>query len=82
LCGDPTSEGRLVDVIDERAVAVDLDYRQLLAEAPLERRIAPDVDPHELERDLRPHALEHLAPAVAEVAALRVVQDDPGRGYG
>jgi hypothetical protein len=66
--------------VGERRLAVDLDDRQTLAIRGLERGVAADVDDLELERVLEPHSLHHLERAFAEVAARRVVDDDPGQG--
>jgi hypothetical protein len=72
LCADSASKGSRVDVVDERALAVDLDDRQPLPVPRLERRVAGDVDLAEgnarLPKD-RPRPL-------AEVAALGVEEDD------
>jgi len=64
-------------VEDERSLAVDLDDREPFAVARLEFRHARDVDL--VER----HALggERPSSALAEVAALRGVEDD-ARSYG
>jgi hypothetical protein len=68
-------------VVDERALAVDLEDRQPLAVARLEPGVAGDVDLAELERPLGSHLLDDRARPVAEMAALRVVEDDLRR-YG
>ena len=65
-----------IDVIDESALAVDLDDRQPLAILRLEPRIPADVDLVELEVGLFADLFENHARAFAEVAALRVIQDD------
>jgi hypothetical protein len=70
-----------VNVVREQALAVELDDGQPLAVLGLERRIAGDVDLDELERIHRPHVLEHLASALAEVTARRDEERDPRR-YG
>jgi hypothetical protein len=75
LCKLPRESGRL-DEVDESSAAADLDHRQPLAVALLERRVARDVDLGELERRLCARGLEQLARAVAEAAPLRGVQDD------
>ena len=62
----------------KRLPAVDLDHRQPLAIGLLEGRIAGDVDLAQLEPELvaePPHLLER---ALAEMAPLRVVDDDLG----
>ena len=65
------------NVIDERAHAVDLDDGQPFAVARFKLGVAGDVDLVVL------HALRVERPtcALAEVAALRGVEDDPRR-YG
>ena len=64
-------------MVDERALAVDLDYREPLAVEPLELVHAGDVDFLERERHLLAHAREDGARSVAERAALGVVERDP-----
>ena len=76
LCAHFATECICIDVIDEGALAVDLDDRQPLPESRLEVGIAADVDLLELERNVGADALEHAAGALAEVAALRVVEND------
>ena len=63
-----------VDVVDEGALAVDLDDRQPLAVARLELGVAGDVDFLELERAVVPRRRDDRARPLAEVAALRVVE--------
>jgi hypothetical protein len=68
-------------VVREAAPAVDHDHRQPLAVLGLECVVTGDVHLAEREPELRlerPHLHER---PVAEVAALRVVDDDVG-GYG
>jgi hypothetical protein len=81
LCRHSAAKRRRVDVVDEGALALDLDHRQPFAVPGFELRVAADVDLLELERDLRPRFLQDPAGTLAEVAALRVVQRD-ARGYG
>ena len=76
MCGDFAAESGLVDVVDEGALAVDLHHRQPLPVRGFEVGIAADVDLLELERNVGADALEHAAGALAEVAALRVVEND------
>jgi hypothetical protein len=64
-------------VVDERALAVDLDHRQPLTVAGLELGVAADVDLTELEAQLVACRGDDPAGSLAEVAALRVVEDDP-----
>jgi hypothetical protein len=70
-----------VHVVDERPLAVDLDDRQPLPIPSLEFRIPADVDFLELEPELLAHASNRRERALAQVAALGVVDDD-FRGYG
>jgi hypothetical protein len=72
LCQLPTQRGG-VDEVDEGPLAADLHDREPLPVAGLERLVARDVDLLESVPELGP---EHLAGLLAEVAALRVVQDD------
>ena len=68
-------------VIRESCAPVDLDRGNQLAIARLELRDTADVHPLELEPELRLQRVELRQGAVAQVAALRVVDDD-ARGYG
>jgi hypothetical protein len=73
-------QGLGLDVVREAAPAVDLDDRQPLPVLGLERRVAGDVHLAQLEAELvpeRPHLRER---ALAQVAALRVINDDLGYG--
>jgi hypothetical protein len=70
-----------MDVVDEPLDAVHLDHGDPLAVARLELVDARDVHDLELERRLLAHAVHHAARGVAEVAALRPVEDDLRR-YG
>ena len=65
-----------MDVVGEDALALDLDYRQPLAVARLELRIAADVDLLELERVSRTDVHEHGPRPLAEVAAGRGEERD------
>jgi hypothetical protein len=80
LCGHFAAKRRWVDEVDERALAVDLDHRQPLAVARLELRIAADVDLLQLEGNLAADLRDDFPGSFAEVAALSVVQGDPGYG--
>ena len=71
-----------IHVVDERPPAADLHDRQELTVASLEIGVARDVDDGEREAELGPQLLDDRARAIAQVAALRVVEDDLGRGYG
>jgi hypothetical protein len=77
---EPAAEPVRVDVVDESALAVDLDHRQPLAVARLERGVAGDVNLGELEAELVSQSADRRARAVAEVAVLRVVQRDARYG--
>ena len=68
-------------VIRETAPSVDLDDREPLAILGLERVVAGDVDLPQLEAELWLQLPNLSKRALAEVAALRVVDDDVGR-YG
>ncbi len=71
-----------MDVVREAPPAVDLDHRQPGAILGLERGIARDVDLPELEAQAFLSVANDLERPLAEVAALRVVDDDARRGYG
>jgi hypothetical protein len=74
------AERVLLQVVDEPPLAVDLDHRQPLAVRPLELGIAADVDLLEIEVELVAQAGDLLPRALAEVAALRVEDDDARYG--
>jgi hypothetical protein len=76
LCGYFATKSIWIHVIDESPLAVDLHNRKPLAILSLEPWIPADVDPIEVEVDLPAHLFENRARAFAEVAALRVIQDD------
>jgi hypothetical protein len=82
LCGEATPEPLRLDVVDERANAVDLDDRDRLAVPGLELLVAPDVDLAEVEVDLGAQLGELRTRPLAEVAALRVEENDVGTVYG
>jgi hypothetical protein len=69
-------EGRLVEVVDEGAGAVDLDDRQPLAIGRLEPAVAGYVDLLVLEAELGTQPLELGSCPVAERAPGRVEQRD------
>jgi hypothetical protein len=73
---DLPPERRLVEVVDEGTLAVDLHHRQPLAVARLERGVAGDVDLVVGERQLDAQPRQLLARALAQVAAPRAVEDD------
>jgi hypothetical protein len=75
--GEPAAKGDGGDAIDEGATPVELEHRNPFAIGPFELGVAGDVDL--LVRDaLRP---ERRSSRLAEVAAVRGVEDDPRR-YG
>jgi hypothetical protein len=76
LCGYFAPKGIPVDVVDERALAVDLHDRQPLPVPGLELRIAADVDLLHGEGHFAANGLEDLPRALAEMTTLRVVEDD------
>jgi hypothetical protein len=80
LC-NRTAEGIDLDVVCEAAPAVDLDDRQPLAVLGLERLVAGDVDLAEPETELVLEGSQLRQRPLAEVATLRVIDDDVG-GYG
>ena len=80
MCDLPAERPRL-DEVRERALAVDLHDRKPLAVAGLELGIAADVDLLQLEAELVPRGADDTLRGSAEVAALGVVEDDPGYGY-
>jgi len=79
LC-NRSAEGVRLDVIREPAAAVDLDDRQPLPVLGLERGVAGDVHLAELEAQLSAEPRDDAAGALAEMAPLRVVEDDLGYG--
>jgi hypothetical protein len=72
----PTAEALRVDVVDERALAVDFDHRQPLAITRLELVVAGDVDLAKLEPKFLLVFGERRARPLAEVAALCRVKED------
>jgi hypothetical protein len=68
-----------VHVVGERLPAVDLDHRQPFAIAGLELRVATDVDLAKVELDLLLHREQDIARALAQMAALSVIQNDTVR---
>jgi hypothetical protein len=81
LCGYFATKSFGIHVIDESALAVDLHDRQPLAMLRLEPRIPADVNLVELEVGLFADLFESRTRPFAEVAALRVIQDDPRDRY-
>jgi len=80
LCGNFAAECLPIDVVDESALPVDLHHRQPLAVSRLQLRVAADVDFVEVEGNLGADLFEDPPRALAEVAALRVIQRDPPYG--
>ena len=74
--GQLAPQGRLVDVVDEGALAVDLDHRQPLAVARLQLGSSGDVDLRVRETELALQRRDLRSGALAEGAALRVVEGD------
>ena len=81
MCGYFAPKSIWIHVIDESPLAIDLHNRQPLAILRLEARIPADVDLVELEVSLFADLFEDRARAFAEVAALRVIQDNPTDKY-
>jgi hypothetical protein len=80
LC-NRTAEGIDLEVVREAPPTVDLDDREPLAVLGLERVVAGDVHLAEGEPELGLERANLRQRPLAEVAALRVVDDDVG-GYG
>ena len=76
MCGYFAPKSIWIHVIDKCTLAVDLHNRKPLAIPRLEPWIPADVDLFELEVVLLADLFENRARAFAEVAALRVIQDD------
>jgi hypothetical protein len=73
---DFASERGAVDVVDEGPLARDLDDGKPFAVARLELGIPADVHLLEVEAQLRPRLFERRASPLAEVAALRRIEND------
>jgi hypothetical protein len=72
-----------LQVVREASAAVDLDDGQPLAVFGLERVVAADIDLAQLESELRLQVPQSSDRDLAEVAPLRVIDDDFGYGgYG
>src|SRR2546423_11011530 len=80
LCSEAAPEALGLDVVDERALAVDLDDREELAVPGLEVVIPRDVDLAQVEAELLAQRGELRPRPLAEVAPLRVVEDNVGPG--
>src|SRR5204863_6475257 len=76
LCRQPAAQGRHVDVVDERPLAVHFDDRKPFAVAPLELLVAGDVDLVEFESELVAKGRHLRARALAQVAPGRMKQPD------
>jgi hypothetical protein len=76
LCGQLAPERVGLDVVDERPHAVDLDHGKPLPVARLELGVAPDVNLLQLEAELLAQGRDLRTRTLAEVASLRVVEDD------
>src|SRR2546430_1519591 len=77
LCGlQPPPEARLVDVVREGLLALDLNDRDQLAVARLELRVSVDRDLLELELEIVPERAHLRERPLAEVTALGVVDGD------
>jgi hypothetical protein len=72
LCVDFAAKSGRIDEIDEGAPAVDLDHREPLAVQSFELGVPGDVDLLERLATLQ----ENSPRPLAEVASLRVVEDD------
>src|SRR5207245_896237 len=66
------------NVIDEGALAVDLDHRKPLPVARLELGVATDFDLLEPHAELAADLLDHCPRTLAEVTARRAVKNDLG----
>ena len=80
LCTEAAPEGVRVHVVRERPRSVDFDHGQPLAVPRLQLGIAADVDLPKVELDLLANREQDIARTVAQVAALRVVENDLGYG--
>ncbi|MDX6484650.1 MAG: hypothetical protein QOE95_2421 [Gaiellaceae bacterium] len=81
MCGYFATKSIWIHVVDESPLAVDLHNREPPPVLSLESRVPADVDLLELEVCLFADLFENRARAFAEVAALRVIQDDPTDKY-
>jgi hypothetical protein len=76
LCGYLAAKSSWIDGVDEGPLAVDLHHREPFPVAGLEAGIAVDLDLLEVEPNLLPNLGNGPPRALAEVAALCVVEDD------
>jgi hypothetical protein len=79
LC-NRTTERVYLYVVRKTSAAVDLDDREPLAVRSLERLVAADIDLAQHESELGLQVPQTSDSGLAEVAALRVVDDDFGYG--
>jgi hypothetical protein len=77
---EPPPELVRLHAVDGDALAVELEHRQPFPVAPLELRLAGDIDLDELETELGPQRLELLAGALAEVAVAADVERERAQG--
>ena len=75
------TQGGRIDVVDERPLSIDFDDWQPLPVKGLELGDSCDVYFFEFEPQVSTRGLDRLPRSLAEVAALGVVENDPG-GYG
>jgi hypothetical protein len=66
-----------IDVVDERALAIDLHHRQPLAVPGFEIGVASDVDLVELKGHVGADTLDDPASTLAQMAAVSVIERDP-----
>jgi hypothetical protein len=78
---EPSAKGLRLDEVRERALAVDLDDRDVLAVGRLELRVVVDVDDDELEAELRLRLADDLKRPLAEAAPGRAVENNGCYGY-
>ena len=81
MCLHFATKSTSVDVVDEGALAPDLDHREPLAVARLELGVAGDVHLVEVERHLGTRLVEDRPRPLAQVAPGGGVEDDRVR-YG
>jgi hypothetical protein len=79
LCNRPAQRVG-VHVVDETPLTVDLDDRDPLPVGRLELGVAVDRDLPQVEAELLPRGTDDAPGRLAEMAARRGVEDDPGYG--
>jgi len=77
---EPRPECIGLDEVRECPLTVDLDDRQVLSIARLQRGVAADVDELELEAELGLGVPDDLERPLAKPAVGRVIHDDPSYG--